>query len=68
MKPKEIIRALKRLGFSERRQTGSHVILRHPISKWITCVPMHNKDLKREMLFMILKQSHVSEEQLRGAL
>ena len=68
VKPQELIRALERLGFARRRQTGSHVILRHPETKRIASVPVHARDVKRGLLFGILKQSGVSPEALLKAL
>lgn len=64
LKPKELIRALEKLGFIIRRQTGSHVVLRHPETKCITCVPFHAKDIKRGLLFGIMKQAGISQEDL----
>lgn len=68
LKPQELIRALERLGFVKRRQTGSHVILRHPETKCMTSVPLHSGDIKRGLLFGILKQSGISREQLLEVL
>lgn len=66
--PVELIRALERLGFIRRRQTGSHVILRHPITKRIASIPVHARDVKRGLLFGILKQAGILQEQLLDAL
>lgn len=62
VKPKELIRALERMGFILRRQTGSHVIFRHPETKNFAVVPIHSKDIKRGLLYGILKQAGISEE------
>jgi len=62
VKPKELIRALERLGFVLRRQTGSHAIFRHPETKNMVVVPVHAKDIKRGLLYGILKQAGISEE------
>ena len=66
--PQELIRALERLGFVRRRQTGSHVILRHSVTKRIASVPFHARDIKRGLLFGIFKQAGISHEQLLDAL
>src|SRR3989339_116202 len=43
LKPKEIIVILKKHGFLEKRQKGSHVLfVNQKINKWTT-VPVHNK-------------------------
>ena len=62
--PKELIRALERLGFVQRRQTGSHVIMRHPETKRLASIPVHARDIKRGLLFGILKQAGIAQEQL----
>lgn len=64
IKPKDLLRALEKLGFVIRRQTGSHIILRHSETKCITCIPLHAKDIKRGLLFGILKQAGISKEEL----
>ena len=65
---KEIIRALTGLGFVVRRQTGSHIILRHPESKAIATVPSLNRDIKRGLLFGIIKQAGLTQRQFLDAL
>jgi len=39
---RKLIRALKRAGFVEDRQKGSHLILIHPQTKARTVVPVHS--------------------------
>lgn len=68
LKPKELLRALEKLGFVLRRQTGSHAILRNPETKHIAVVPIHARDIKRGLLFGILKQANISTEDLQKAL
>ncbi len=68
LKPKELLRALEKLGFVSRRQTGSHVILRHPETNKIAVVPVHARDIKRGLLFGILKQANISQEELQKVL
>lgn len=64
IKPKELIRILEKFGFVIRRQTSSHVIMRHPETKLMTVVPIHTKDIKRGLLFGILKQANISQKDL----
>lgn len=64
----ELIRVLERLGFVLRRQTGSHCILRHEITKYIVSVPLHSGDVKRGLLFSILKQARISKKDFEKAL
>ena len=54
LKPKQLLRALEQLGFVVRRQTGSHAILRHPETKYMTVVPIHAGAIKRGLRFGIM--------------
>jgi len=63
VKSKQLIRILERMGFVLRRQTGSHAIFRHPETKSIAVVPMHSGDIKRGLLYGILKQANITEVQ-----
>jgi mRNA interferase HicA len=62
-KPREVVSILKRLGFVEKRQTGSHLMMYHPDKNKIIPVPVHSKDLKRGLLKAIAKQADSSEEE-----
>jgi predicted RNA binding protein YcfA (HicA-like mRNA interferase family) len=68
VRPREIVVALKRDGFLEHHQKGSHLFLWHPMKLKMTTVPMHAKDLKRPLLKEILKQASLSEDEFRGLL
>ena len=57
MSPKEMIKLLKKNGFSEIGQNGSHVKLENPETKRTVIVPYHSKDLKKGMEQAILKQA-----------
>lgn len=61
-KPKEIVSILQKLGFVQKRQTGSHLIMYNSKLKQTIPVPMHNKDLKTGTLRSIIKQADSSEE------
>jgi len=43
-KAKEVLRKLKRAGFEERRQSGSHLVLRRDDGRQ-TYLPMHTGDV-----------------------
>ena len=68
IKPKQIIKALKKIGFEERRQTGSHLIFRHPKTRKITIVPIHPKDIKTSLVGAIIKQSGLSRKEFLKVL
>ena len=57
MTSKEMIRFLKRNGFEEISQNGSHMKLKNKENGKIVIVPCHSKDLKRGMEQAILKQA-----------
>jgi len=65
---RKIIQALEQAGFVFDRQTGSHFILRHPITRRTTCVRKHGKDVKRNLMKEILQQARLTEEEFRKLL
>jgi len=54
---------LKRAGFVEKRQKGSHLILWHERQRRTTIVALHGRDLPAPTLKDILKQAGISEEE-----
>lgn len=57
IKPKEMIKILKKNGFTEVSQNGSHVKMRNQETRKQVIVPLHNKDLKKGLEQSILKQA-----------
>lgn len=64
---KEVLRALLHAGFVEKRQSGSHKILRHPDGRQ-TYVAVHSRDIPEGTLRKILKQAGLSEDEFRKLL
>ena len=60
-KAREVLRKLQRAGFVIRRQSGSHVVLRHPDGRQ-TYVAMHTGDVPTGTFRAILKQSGLTED------
>ncbi len=60
--PKQIIQKLKKLGFIQDRQSGSHIILYHPNTKKRAVIPYHLKELPRGTLAAILRESGISRD------
>ncbi|MBM3143059.1 MAG: type II toxin-antitoxin system HicA family toxin [Chloroflexi bacterium] len=63
LKPREVVEALERVGFSIKRQTGSHIILyksglRRPLS-----IPVHPKDLPKGTIRAIIRQANLTVEE-----
>lgn len=65
---RKLIKALEQAGFIFDRQTGSHFILRNPLTRKTTCVPKHGKDVKRSLMKEILQQAGLTEEEFRELL
>jgi len=63
LKPREVIRALERLGFVEIRQRGAHRQFRHPDGRGTT-VPFHSgRDIAPPLLRQIIKDIRVTLEE-----
>ncbi len=63
-KAREVLGKLQRAGFVVRRQSGSHVILKHGDGR-LTYVAMHPGDVPTGTFRAILKQAGPTEEQFR---
>lgn len=67
VKPKDILRAVKKAGFVIKKQRGSHVDLRRPDGRR-TSIPMHNKPLGKGLLKAVFNQTELSIEELKTLL
>ena len=63
-KAREVLAKLQRAGFVVRRQSGSHVVLRHPDGRQ-TYVAVHPGDLPTGTFRAILKQAGLKEDEFR---
>ncbi|GGI64926.1 type II toxin-antitoxin system HicA family toxin [Enterococcus alcedinis] len=54
---KQMVKLLKKHGFKEVTQNGSHLKLFNPLTEKTTIVPMHSKDLAKGLEQAILKQA-----------
>ncbi|MCB0497078.1 MAG: type II toxin-antitoxin system HicA family toxin [Cyclobacteriaceae bacterium] len=60
MKCSELFKLLKKNGWYEVRQAGSHVIMRHPDKQGQLTVPYHaSKEVKKGLLRAILKKAGI---------
>jgi predicted RNA binding protein YcfA (HicA-like mRNA interferase family) len=59
---KDAIKALGRLGFTVRRQTGSHIHMWNVERKLLVTVPNH-PELAKGTLISIIKQARISREE-----
>ncbi|MBI5074779.1 MAG: type II toxin-antitoxin system HicA family toxin [Nitrospirae bacterium] len=64
--PKQVIKALEKIGFEFFRQKGSHKIYVKGAMQAI--VPYHSKDLKKGTLHQIIKGTGLSIEEFRDYL
>jgi len=64
-KASEVLAKLKRAGFELKRQSGSHVVLRHPDRRQ-TYVSMHTRDLPIGTLKSILHQANLTLEEFEA--
>ncbi len=62
-KAREVVSVLKKLGFVEKRQTGSHLMMYNELKNKIIPIPIHSKDLSRGLIKAIIKQAESSEEE-----
>jgi len=63
VKPKEVIKALEKLGFKRIRTTGSHIRLKDSNGNFVT-VAFHNRTLAKGILKSILRQADITVEEL----
>lgn len=69
VRPKQVLRALRRIGFFVDRVSGSHFILKHPSKPTLrVTLPLHNRDLKRGTLLSIIKQTGLTNEEFEKLL
>ena len=52
---------MRRHGYEEKRQTGSHLILTHPTRR-MHVVPFHRGDIPRGLFLQILKDAGLTEK------
>ncbi|PJB17189.1 hypothetical protein CO116_01300 [Candidatus Falkowbacteria bacterium CG_4_9_14_3_um_filter_38_19] len=68
LKARDILQALKKLGFFEVRQRGAHICFKHPDGRF-TLVPRHSgEDVGRGLLRQILREINISPEEFSKLL
>jgi predicted RNA binding protein YcfA (HicA-like mRNA interferase family) len=61
----EILSKLLKLGFEKKRQSGSHIILRHSDGRQ-TYLSIHSKDVPEGTFKAILKQASITLEDFKN--
>lgn len=62
IRPREIVAKLKKLGFIEHHQVGSHLTLKQLSTGHRAVVPMHLKDVKKGTLSALLREAHIDRD------
>lgn len=62
----EAIRAFQKLGYQVDHQTGSHIILRHPLMRRLT-VP-HHRELAKGTLRALIREAGITKEEFVNLL
>ena len=69
VRPKEVLRVLRKAGFFIHHTSGSHYVLKHPDKPHLrVTLPFHNKDLKRRTPSSIIEQAGLSVEEFSELL
>ncbi len=68
--PKDLLKALVKLGFAIKRRKGSHVFIERLVNSktFVTSISIHNEPLPRGTFKAILKQADIEEEELKDLL
>ena len=61
-KPRELVRVLKSVGFSECRIKGSHLVMKNK-DNLLAVIPLHNKEIPTGTLLAIIKDAGLSKEE-----
>ena len=67
VRPKDLVKALLKIGFIKDHQTGSHVYLKHPDGR-LTSVSIHPGTIPLGTMRAILKQTRMKVEVLKKLL
>ena len=68
LKPRQVVAALVRHGFTVIRIAGSHYQLFDERTRRHTTVPYHNRDLPRGTLVAIITQAGLTRDEFLGLL
>jgi predicted RNA binding protein YcfA (HicA-like mRNA interferase family) len=64
LKPREVVRALQRAGWTIHETSGSHVQLKHPVKPGRLTVPYHERfDLPKHIVKSIIRQAGLTNQQ-----
>ncbi|MCX6705603.1 MAG: type II toxin-antitoxin system HicA family toxin [Candidatus Woesebacteria bacterium] len=64
IKPRILIKRLKKAGFIEDHQSGSHVVMYHPKTGRRAIIPYHFRDIPKGTLNSLIKEAGISKEEI----
>lgn len=67
LKPREVVKKLKKLGFISHHQVGSHLTMKHVVTGRRAVVPMHLSDIKKGTLSAIFREAQIDREEFIDA-
>lgn len=68
LKPRQVVRALKRAGFVEFRQKGSHLIMVNEKTDKQTVIPVHTRDIKKGLFYSIIRDAGLTTKEFQELL
>jgi predicted RNA binding protein YcfA (HicA-like mRNA interferase family) len=68
VKPRQVLRALEKVGFEIDHQTGSHVVLWRDSDGMRVVVPWHSRDLGRGLTLRIIKTAGLTRDEFIALL
>ena len=68
LRPKEVLRALRRAGFYIHHQTGSHARLLDPTRTGRVTVPIHPGDLPAFVVMSVIRPAGLTKEEFLSLL
>ncbi len=68
LRPSDVARVARKLGFVLHRQRGSHAIYHRQADGRIAVIPMHSRDLTRGMLSGLIGDFGVTKDEFRNLL
>lgn len=63
LKPRELVKKLKKLGFIEHHQVGSHLTMKNLQNDERAVIPIHLKDIKKGTLAAILRENDIDRKE-----
>lgn len=64
LRPKDLVRAINKIGFYKHSQVGSHATFKHKDGRRVT-IPLHNREFKKGLLHGILKDIGMTTEEIK---